>query len=77
MDENLRGVRGPDGKIPLWIESENKWVRVWAPDAREMIANGTGSFDGPADVPAPKPARQPRSARVMTTKGEVLEKDED
>lgn len=43
----LQDRRNDSGQVRVWDVPQSKYVYVWAPDAREMIAKGTALMDEP------------------------------
>lgn len=49
----MQTAKNDNGQVRIWDPFEKRWKYVWAPDAREMIAKGTGFLKKPDDDPAP------------------------
>lgn len=50
--EALREQARKDGRVAIYDIPAAKWKLVYGPDAREMLAVGSGSLTGPEDAPA-------------------------
>lgn len=68
QDQDLKSLqRGEDGKVEVWDIPDGKWKRVAYVDAREMLALGTASLDGP-DTPT-KPGNPSAEVDSAGSKG--------
>lgn len=72
LTESLKQQRNDQGQVRIWDVHQKKYVYVWAPDAREMIAGGSAQLSKPDDEPVPAPSSGSTSSTTTNQGGSTV-----